>query len=71
MNVAWESSVGICVDTHVHRISNRLQWVPGTKDPETTRGALQAWLPASEWVPINPLLVSQPPSPTNVTHTRK
>lgn len=33
MNVAWENVQGICVDTHVHRISNRLEWVsrPGTK----------------------------------------
>ena len=27
MNVAWENVQGICVDTHVHRISNRLGWV--------------------------------------------
>lgn len=27
MNVAWGQTEGICVDTHVHRISNRLQWV--------------------------------------------
>ncbi|XP_055829335.1 endonuclease III homolog 1, chloroplastic-like isoform X1 [Solanum dulcamara] len=33
MNVAWDNVQGICVDTHVHRISNRLGWVsrPGTK----------------------------------------
>ncbi|KAH7681294.1 DNA-(apurinic or apyrimidinic site) lyase protein [Dioscorea alata] len=32
MNVAWDDVQGICVDTHVHRISNRLGWVskPGT-----------------------------------------
>ena len=29
-------NVGICVDTHVHRISNRLNWV-NTKRPEETR----------------------------------
>jgi endonuclease-3 len=27
MNVAWGQTEGICVDTHVHRICNRLQWV--------------------------------------------
>lgn len=27
MNVAWNNVQGICVDTHVHRISNRLGWV--------------------------------------------
>ncbi|KAF3621120.1 Endonuclease III -like protein 2, chloroplastic [Capsicum annuum] len=63
MNVAWENVQGICVDTHVHRISNRLGWVsrPGTKQktrtPEETRESLQLWLPKEEWVPINPLLV--------------
>ncbi|XP_065869306.1 endonuclease III homolog 1, chloroplastic isoform X2 [Euphorbia lathyris] len=63
MNIAWEDVQGICVDTHVHRICNRLGWVsqPGTKQktstPEQTRVALQLWLPKEEWVPINPLLV--------------
>ncbi|KAF5802214.1 putative DNA-(apurinic or apyrimidinic site) lyase [Helianthus annuus] len=57
MNVAWNNVQGICVDTHVHRICNRLGWVPQTKTPEETREALQMWLPNEEWVPINPLLV--------------
>lgn len=63
MNVAWDNVQGICVDTHVHRICNRLGWVsrPGTKQktksPEETRESLQQWLPKEEWVPINPLLV--------------
>ncbi|GFQ07795.1 endonuclease iii homolog 1 chloroplastic [Phtheirospermum japonicum] len=63
MNVGWDNVQGICVDTHVHRISNRLAWVsrPGTKQktstPEETRVSLQLWLPKEEWVPINPLLV--------------
>ncbi|KAJ7980709.1 Endonuclease III-like [Quillaja saponaria] len=63
MNVGWNNVQGICVDTHVHRICNRLGWVsrPGTKQktltPEETREALQLWLPKEEWVPINPLLV--------------
>ncbi|MFS7943231.1 putative DNA-(apurinic or apyrimidinic site) lyase [Helianthus anomalus] len=57
MNVAWNNVQGICVDTHVHRICNRLGWVPQTKTPEDTREALQMWLPKEEWVPINPLLV--------------
>ncbi|KAM6546047.1 hypothetical protein CsatB_026783 [Cannabis sativa] len=63
MNVGWNNVQGICVDTHVHRICNRLGWVSrlGTKQktssPEETREALQKWLPKEEWVPINPLLV--------------
>ncbi|XP_059632882.1 endonuclease III homolog 1, chloroplastic-like [Cornus florida] len=63
MNVGWNNVQGICVDTHVHRICNRLGWVSriGTKQktlsPEETRKSLQLWLPKEEWVPINPLLV--------------
>lgn len=57
MNVGWNDVQGICVDTHVHRICNRLGWVLGTKTPEGTREALEMWLPKEEWVPINPLLV--------------
>ncbi|KAK9672267.1 hypothetical protein RND81_12G087800 [Saponaria officinalis] len=63
MNYGWNNVQGICVDTHVHRISNRLGWVsrPGTnqktKSPEETRVALERWLPKEEWDPINPLLV--------------
>jgi len=34
----------ICVDTHVHRISNRLGWVK-TKEPTQTEEALQKILP--------------------------
>ncbi|EPS63121.1 hypothetical protein M569_11666, partial [Genlisea aurea] len=63
MHIAWNDVQGICVDTHVHRICNRLGWVsrPGTKQrtktPEQTRESLQQWLPKEEWVAINPLLV--------------
>lgn len=46
MSVGWNDTVGIAVDTHVHRISNRLGWVrKPTKDPEQTRKALESWLP--------------------------
>ncbi|VVA90136.1 unnamed protein product [Arabis nemorensis] len=63
LHIAWNDVQGICVDTHVHRICNRLGWVskPGTKQktssPEETRVALQQWLPKEEWVAINFLLV--------------
>jgi endonuclease-3 len=49
-------TLGIGVDTHVHRIANRLGWVK-TKDPESTRTALEDWLPKEYWADINPLLV--------------
>jgi endonuclease-3 len=47
---------GICVDTHVHRISNRLGWVR-TKTPDQTERALEEVLPRRYWIPINELLV--------------
>jgi endonuclease-3 len=47
---------GICVDTHVHRISNRLGWVR-SKAPEQTESALEELLPRRYWIPINELLV--------------
>jgi endonuclease-3 len=47
----------ICVDTHVHRISNRLGMVL-TKTPEQTERALIEVLPRDLWVPINDLLVT-------------
>ncbi|KAF8710851.1 Endonuclease III -like protein, partial [Rhizoctonia solani] len=51
-------SVGIGVDIHVHRISNRLGWhKPPTNTPEQTRLNLQSWLPRNLHAPINPLLV--------------
>lgn len=48
---------GICVDTHVHRISNRLGIVT-TKTPEQTEFALRQVLPRRHWIPYNNLLVT-------------
>ena len=48
---------GICVDTHVHRISNRLGYVK-TRHPEDTEMALRAKLPRRHWIGYNDLLVS-------------
>lgn len=56
MLAAWKKCTGIGVDTHVHRISNRLDWVK-TKTPEETRVALEALLPREEWAPLNVLFV--------------
>jgi endonuclease-3 len=47
---------GICVDTHVHRISNRLGYVR-TRHPEETEMALRARLPRRFWMGYNDLLV--------------
>jgi endonuclease-3 len=48
---------GLCVDTHVHRISNRLGYVR-TKTPEETEFALRAKLPPPYWLRYNTLLVA-------------
>jgi endonuclease-3 len=47
---------GICVDIHVHRISNRMGWVE-TGSPEKTETALREILPRKYWKRINALLV--------------
>lgn len=49
--------LGLCVDIHVHRISNRLGYVQ-TKTPEQTEMALRAKLPKQYWVEYNDLLVT-------------
>lgn len=46
----------ICVDTHVHRISNRLGYVK-TKNPESTEMKLRADLPKKYWIDYNAMLV--------------
>ncbi len=48
---------GLCVDTHVHRISNRLGYVR-TTTPEKTEFALRAKLPRKYWLRFNTLLVA-------------
>jgi endonuclease III len=50
MILAFKSHENICVDIHVHRISNRLGWVQ-TKTPEETEQALYKTL-AKQWWPI-------------------
>ena len=68
MNVGWEVASGICVDVHVHRIAERLGWVPsvatskdGTPKKEPHAGGHEGmpggWLSRDEWIEINPLLL--------------
>jgi len=47
----------ICVDTHVHRISNRFGLVK-TKNPEETEFALMKVLPKNWWIIYNDMLVT-------------
>ncbi len=49
--------LGICVDTHVHRISNRWGLV-ATRTPDETEAALRATLPRRYWIEYNSLLVA-------------
>lgn len=49
--------LGICVDTHVHRICNRWGYLE-TKTPEKTEFALREQLPEEYWIPINGWLVT-------------
>jgi len=48
---------GICVDTHVHRISNRIGYV-STRTPEQTESALRKQLPRKYWKRYNEMLVA-------------
>lgn len=47
----------ICVDTHVHRICNRLGYVK-TKTPDDTEMELRKILPPKYWLRINELMVT-------------
>jgi len=47
---------GICVDTHVHRITQRLGWLVSAH-PDDTERELRRFLPARHWIPINETLV--------------
>ena len=55
--LGFRSLDNICVDTHVHRISNRLGWV-ATKSPEETEQALYATTDRRWWPYINLYLVT-------------
>ncbi|MEW6320070.1 MAG: endonuclease III [Acidobacteriota bacterium] len=55
--LAFQSHQHICVDTHVHRISNRLRWVR-TRLPEETEHALYRAVEARWWPYLNLYLVT-------------
>ncbi|HEY0089387.1 MAG TPA: endonuclease III [Candidatus Lokiarchaeia archaeon] len=46
----------IPVDTHVHRVTNRLEWVK-TKMPEATEAELKKIIPENQWIRLNGLFV--------------
>ena len=55
--LAHQSPDNICVDTHVHRIANRLGWVT-TRTPDETEQALYTVTPRRWWPVINRYLVT-------------
>jgi endonuclease III len=55
--LAFKSQQNICVDTHVHRISNRLGWVR-TRQPDETEQALYRFAEPRWWPYINLYLVT-------------
>jgi endonuclease III len=55
--LAFKSLQNICVDTHVHRISNRLGWVR-TREPDETEQALYRSTDRRWWPYINLYLVT-------------
>ncbi|HWI18280.1 MAG TPA: endonuclease III [Vicinamibacterales bacterium] len=57
MILAFQSDENICVDIHVHRISNRLGWVR-TRTPEETEQALYRTVKRQWWPVINQYLVT-------------
>ena len=56
LNICFDIAA-ICVDTHVHRISNRLGWVV-TDTPERTEQALMQLVPVRYWTMLNRVLVN-------------
>ena len=55
--VGFHSGQNICVDTHVHRISNRMGWVR-TREPNETEQALYAATDERWWPYLNLYLVT-------------
>ena len=56
LNLAHRQNIGINVDVHVHRISNRVGWVD-TKTSDQTRTELESFVPREYWTEINELLI--------------
>lgn len=48
MEVCWNKQVGVGVDTHVHRVANRLGFVK-TKTPEESEKDLEEVIPKDKW----------------------
>ncbi len=49
---------GICIDSHLFRICERLGWTENSKNPEETEFTLRKTLPEKHWIPINGQLIA-------------
>ena len=67
--LGFKSVRNICVDTHVHRISNRLGWAD-TRTPEQTEQALYEQLGGQWWPYVNLYLVTWGQNVCRPTHPR-
>ena len=56
LQIGFDKVEGICVDTHVHRISNILGWVK-TNNPNATMTALEKVFDKEYWRDLNPTIV--------------
>ena len=52
-----QQNEGVAVDTHIHKIANRLKWVNNTKDPNKTSLELEKIVDKKYWDNINSILV--------------
>ena len=52
-----QQNEGVAVDTHIHKIANRLKWVNNTKDPNKTSLELEKIIDKKYWDNINSILV--------------
>jgi endonuclease-3 len=57
MGICWDNPTGIAVDTHVHRIAQRLGWVKAGTSATATSEALTWLFPKELWGEVNPTLV--------------
>ena len=53
---------GIIVDTHVHKVSKRIGWSKGAKNPEGTRKVLEGIAPPEHWDELTVLLIGKHPN---------
>jgi endonuclease-3 len=67
--LGFKSLRNICVDIHVHRLSNRLGWVR-TRTPEQSEQALYERVPARWWPYLNLYLVTWGQNVCRPTHPR-